>query len=77
MREGWGNCLKYLKEGETEQRRRDTKIFKTGGKLCQGMGALKGGGGGVGWNPLLNYEVKMYITLEIFCFKSLRDILTY
>ena len=46
MREGRGKCLKYLKGGETEQRGGDKKILKKGGgKLGQGVGALKGGAG--------------------------------
>ena len=44
MREGGGNCLKYLKWG-VEQKRGDTKTLKRGGKLGQGVGALKRGGG--------------------------------
>ena len=48
MREGRGNCLRYLKRGGTEKRGRD-KVFKKGGKLGQGagVGCLKRGGGGV------------------------------
>ena len=34
-----------LKEGETEKRGRGVKILKKGGKLGQGMGALKRGAG--------------------------------
>ena len=35
----------------------DTKIKKRGGgKLGQGVGALKMGGGG-GWNPLTKYDL--------------------
>ena len=43
MREGGGNCLKYLKRGggETENKGGETKILKGGAKLSQGVGALK------------------------------------
>ena len=49
MREGRGNCLRYLKMGGTEKRRRDTKLLRRGGgggKRGQGTGAgcLKRGG---------------------------------
>ena len=43
MRESGGDCLKYLKSGGTEKRGGETKIFKKGGKLGQGVGALKRG----------------------------------
>ena len=45
------NCLKYLKGGGKEKRGGDTKILKKGGKLGQGVGALKRRG----WNPRTNY----------------------
>ena len=38
MREGGGNCRKYLKRGGTEKRRGDTKMLKRGdnlGWVCQ------------------------------------------
>ena len=41
---GWGE-LKYLKRGGTKKRGGDTKILKRGGKLGQGVGTLKRGGG--------------------------------
>ena len=42
MREGGGNCLKYLERGGTERRGEETKILKRGGgKLGQWVGALK------------------------------------
>ena len=40
---GWGGTT--LKDGRTEERGGDTKIFKMGGKLSQGVGALKRGAG--------------------------------
>ena len=43
MRESGGDCLKYLKSGGTEKRGGETKIFKKGGKLGQGVGPLKRG----------------------------------
>ena len=43
MRESGGDCLKYLKSGGTEKRGGETKIFKKGGKLGQGVGAFLGG----------------------------------
>ena len=45
MHEGGGNCLKYVKGGWNRTERRGHKDFKKGGKLGQGMGALKKGGG--------------------------------
>ena len=42
---GGGNCLKFLIEGGKEKRGGKTKILKRGGKLGQGMGCLKRGGG--------------------------------
>ena len=70
MREGGWNCLKYLKRGWNRKEGRGNKDFKEGGKLGQGVGALKGGGGG--WNLLTNYEdIKLlyqyHIVEKIFC----------
>ena len=51
MREGGGKCLKYLKREWNRTERRGNKDFKKGGgggKLGQGVGALKMGGRG-GW----------------------------
>ena len=42
MRVG-GNCQNTLKGGGTEKREGGTKILKKGGKLGQGVGALKRG----------------------------------
>ena len=42
--EGGGNCLKYLKRGWKRKERKGSKDFKKGGKLDQGVGALKRGG---------------------------------
>ena len=47
MRDGGGNCLKYLKRGWNRAEGRGHKDFKKGGKLGQGVGILKGGGGGL------------------------------
>ena len=58
MHEGGGNCLKYVKGGWNRTERRGHKDFKKGGKLGQGMGTLKRGGG---WNPLTNYATQMPI----------------
>ena len=41
-------CLKYLKRGWNTKEGRANKDFKKGGKLGQGVGALKSGGGGGG-----------------------------
>ena len=53
MRVGWG-CLKYLKREWNRKEGRETKILKRrqGGKLGQGVGALKSRR--ECWNPLLN-----------------------
>ena len=40
-----GNCLKYLKKGWNRKEGKVNKDFKKGGKLDQGVGALKRGGG--------------------------------
>ena len=45
MRVG-GNCLKHLKWGWNRKEGRETKIFKNGGRLGHGVGALKRGGEG-------------------------------
>ena len=51
MREGEGNCLKYLKRGWNRTEGTGHKDFKKRrGKLYQAVGALKKGGGG--WNHL-------------------------
>ena len=56
LREGGGNCLKYLKRGWNIKKVRENEDFKMrGGKLGEGVGALKKRGGG-GWNPLRNYD---------------------
>ena len=57
MREGGENCLKYLKGGWSRKEGRGNKDLKKGGKLGQGVDALKRGA----WNPLTNYESKIYI----------------
>ena len=44
MREGGGNYLKYHKRGWNKKEGRGNKDFKKGGKLGQGLGALKRGG---------------------------------
>ena len=48
--------LKYHKKRGGTEKRGETKILKRGegGKLGQGVGALKRGGG---WNPLTNYVI--------------------
>ena len=52
LREGGGNCLKHLKRWWEKKRGGKTKILKRGGKLGQGVGALKRGS----WDPLMNYD---------------------
>ena len=55
---GWRDCLKYLKRGGTENKGGEAKILKRlGGKLVQGVGALKRGN----WNPLQT----MFLFLEV------------
>ena len=41
LREGGGNCRKYLKRGWNRKEGRGNKDFKKGSKLGQGVGALK------------------------------------
>ena len=57
-----GDCLKYLKRGWNRKEGTGNKDLKNGGKLDQGMGALKRGG----WNPLPSYVVFLIIQLIIF-----------
>ena len=45
--EGGENYRKYLKMGCNKKERRASKDFKTGGKLGQGMGALRKRGTGI------------------------------
>ena len=46
LREGGGNCLKYLERGWNRKEGSGNKDFKKGGgKLIQGVDTLKGGGG--------------------------------
>ena len=47
-----------LKGGGTEKREEETKILRKGGKLDQGVGALKRYSG---WNPLKDYGSLSYI----------------
>ena len=42
---GGGVCLKFIKMGWNRKEGRGNKNFKKGGKLGQGVDALKGGGG--------------------------------
>ena len=51
--EGGGTVWNTLKGGGKEKWRRETKILKKGGKLGQGVGALKRGA----WNPLTHYGI--------------------
>ena len=54
MCEDGENCLKYLKRGSSGTEERGHKDFKKGGeggKLDQGVSALKRGD----WKPLTNY----------------------
>ena len=45
LREGRGNCVKYLKRGWNRNVGRGNKDFKKEGKLGQGVGAFKKKGG--------------------------------
>ena len=54
MREGGGNCLKYLEREWNRKEGRGHKDSKKGGQAgCRG-GCLKKEGG---WNPLMNYDL--------------------
>ena len=66
LREGGGNCLKYLKRmewkrGEGKQR------FKKGGQVGSGGGCLKKRGGGRGWNPVTNYAYFSKLSQQYIC----------
>ena len=70
MREGGGNCLKYLKRVWNRKEGRGDKNFKKGGQAGSRGGCLKRGGGG--WNHLTNNEdIKLlyqyHIVEKIFC----------
>ena len=61
MREGGGNCLKYLKRGWNRKDGRGHEDFKKGkDKLGQGVGALKRWGG----TPLRTMDRHKYIRME-------------
>ena len=51
-----GNCLKYLKRGWNRKEGRAHKDLEKGGKLGQGVGALKRGS----WNSLTNYDYCLF-----------------
>ena len=53
MREGGGNCLKYLKRWWNRKDGRGNKDFKKGEQAESRDGSLKKG---AFWNPLTNYE---------------------
>ena len=57
LRDGWGNCLKYLRRGWNRKEGRENKDFKKGEKLGQEVGALKVAGGEWSWNPLMKYVI--------------------
>ena len=77
--EGGVHSLKYLKKGQNRTEGRGHKDFKKGGKLGQGVGALKRRD----WNPLTNYgyaskylmlkraladtQVSLFILKKIWC----------
>ena len=52
MREGGGNCLKYLKKGWNRKEGRGNEDFKKVGQVGSRDGYLKKGG----WKPLTNYD---------------------
>ena len=54
MREGGANCLKYLKMGWNRKEGRGHKDFKKGGRLGQGVNALKRAGE---LKPTTNYVI--------------------
>ena len=56
------DCLKYLKRGWDRKKGRRNKGFKKGGRLSQGLGALKREGS---WNPLMNYENFAKLAMEV------------
>ena len=60
LREGGGNCLKYLRGGGADKRGRKSNNSKRRGKLGQCVGALIRGGRGGGLEPA--YEL-----LAMFC----------
>ena len=64
-----GNCLKYLKRGWNRKEGKGSKDFKKGAdKLDQGVGALKGWGGGGAGTPLQT----MFMILIVRIYRSIR-----
>ena len=59
------------KGGEGKQGEASWQDFKKAGKLGQGVGALKRGGGG--WNPLTNYVLLRMTTLLLALEKQLKN----
>ena len=62
MREGEGNCLKYLKRTSNKTEGRGYKDFKSGGQAGSRGVCLKKGGG---WNPLTNYDCSFYLYFHL------------
>ena len=60
-----GNCLKYLKRGWNRKEGKGKKDFKRGGKLDQGVGALKKAGGEGGWAGT-SLQTIHYIPVQAF-----------
>ena len=62
-----GNCLKYLKRGWNRTEGRRQKDFKKGGRLGQGVGALKMVGGGGARTPLqtMIYWTKFHSCISV------------
>ena len=71
MHEGGGSCLKYLKRGWNKEEGRGNKDFKKGGKLGQGVGALKERGDGA---PLRTMITLIIICIRAGCTSSAGDI---
>ena len=63
LREGGGTVWNTLKGGGKKKRGGKTKILKRGGKLGQGVSALKKGGGG-GLEP--PYELCIFVQIYNF-----------
>ena len=74
LREGGGNCLKYLKRGWNRTKGRENKDLKKRGKLGQGVGALKWGVGEGAGTPLRTMDGN---TSSDACFYFLTQKYTY
>ena len=61
-----GNYLKYLNKGCNRKEQRRNKDFQIGGKLGQGVGALKGGVAGTPLQTMYMYLCIYYVRMYVY-----------